>query len=162
MIPTVRTATPTSPPVWQGPRVVRCDRRAWRTRRVSDPVPGMRRLAPLVLALALAAAPAAAAPPKVTAVAPPPPTGATEVVPGLTYQRVQQPGPQVVNVLRLTRGSPLLTLAPVLTAGTPAKRGSLTGYVHATLDAGSVAAVNGDLFNLQQAFPSGILVQGGV
>jgi Phosphodiester glycosidase len=120
----------------------------------------MRRLVPLLAALA--ALPATAAAAKVSTLPPPAPTGPTQVVPGLSYQRLEQPGPQVVHVLRMQRGAPYLGLGPVLTAGTPAKRGSLTGFVRSTLDAGSVAAVNGDLFNLAQAFPSGILEQAGV
>ncbi len=119
----------------------------------------MRRLALLLVVLAALPATAAA---KVTTLPPPVPTGPTEVVPGLTYQRLQQPGPQVVHVLRMQQGAAYLSLNPVLTAGTPAQRGSLTGYVRSTLDAGSVAAVNGDLFNLQSAFPSGIFMSGGV
>ena len=112
------------------------DSRACPAGRVSDPVPGMRRL--VLLLVVLAALPATAAA-KVATLPPPVPAGPTEVVPGLTYQRLQQPGPQVVHVLRMQLGAAYLSLNPVLTAGTPAQRGSLTGYMRSTLDAGSVA-----------------------
>ncbi len=93
-------------------------------------------------AVAVAAAPAAAL--------------AVELAPGISYDRIEQPGPQVVHVLAVRPG-PLVRLGPALTAGSPAKRGTLTSLMQSLQGAGAVAGVNGDYFNLTDAYPSGVL-----
>jgi hypothetical protein len=114
----------------------------------SDPLPPVKRVLLALSAAALAAAPAAA-------------SAAPEViVPGVSYERIVRPGPEVVHVIR-ARLSSLVTLQPVLTAGTPSKRGTLTGAIRARLDQGAVAGMNGDYFNLSAAYPSGILMTAG-
>lgn len=83
----------------------------------------------------------------------------TEVVPGVTYERVEQAG-QVLHITRVTQG-PLITVRPVLTAGVPTQRGTLTQAMGARLGDGAVIGVNGDYFNLENAYPSGLLISGG-
>lgn len=85
---------------------------------------------------------------------------AVELAPGIGYDRLEQPGPQVVHVLTIRPG-PLVRLEAGLTAGTPARRGTLTGAMRVRLDAGAVAGVNGDYFNLSDAYPSGVLALPG-
>jgi phosphodiester glycosidase len=115
----------------------------------------MRRAALVALAGLLAAAvPAAAAPPLVSTVAPPAKPGPVEVVPGMAYQRLVEPGPQVLHVIRVRLG-PLMGLQPVLTGGSLTARGTLTSAMRARLDGGAIAGINGDFFNFAQGFPSG-------
>jgi hypothetical protein len=83
----------------------------------------------------------------------------TKVVPGVTYKRLVQPG-QVIDITRVSPG-PLITVRPVLTGGAPTRRGRLTDAMHARLGDGAVAGVNGDYFNLKNAYPSGLLLTGG-
>jgi hypothetical protein len=102
---------------------------------------------------------ATAAPPLVTSFNPQPPARPLQVVPGLSYQRIADPG-QVVHVLRLRPG-PRLALTLGLTGSVPTSRATLTSAVRARLAAGVVAGVNADYFNLAQGFPSGLLLVGG-
>ncbi len=81
----------------------------------------------------------------------------TDVVPGITYERVVFPGPQVVNVVRVRQG-PLIAIRPVLTSGAPTRRTRLTDAMRSRLGEGAVVAVNGDFFNLQNSYPSGLLM----
>lgn len=98
------------------------------------------------LALALAAAPALAAP--------------VEVAPGVTLERLERPGPQVVHVMRV-RQSPLTRVAPILTSGSPARRERLSTAIGALRPFGGVAGMNGDFFNVDFAYPSGAMLIGG-
>jgi hypothetical protein len=82
-----------------------------------------------------------------------------EVVPGVTYERLQRPG-QVVDIVRVTPG-PLIAVNPVLTGGVVTRRGRLTDAMRVRLGAGAVVGVNGDYFNLRDAYPSGLLMTGG-
>lgn len=79
-----------------------------------------------------------------------------EVVPGVTYERVETPG-QAVHVTRVTQG-PLIDIHPILTAGAPTRLSRLTSAMRARLGGGAVAGVNGDYFNLDHGYPSGLLV----
>ncbi len=81
----------------------------------------------------------------------------TDVVPGITHERVVFAGPQVVNVVRIHQG-PLTAIRPILTAGVPSQRARLTDAMRARLGEGAVVAVNGDFFNLQNSYPSGLLM----
>ena len=83
----------------------------------------------------------------------------TQVVPGITYERVARPG-QVIHVVRVVQG-PLVSIHPVLTGGSPSQRGRLTDAMRARLGDGAVVGVNGDYFNLDNAYPSGLLMVGG-
>jgi Phosphodiester glycosidase len=82
-----------------------------------------------------------------------------EVVPGITYERLTVPN-QVIHVVRVRQG-PLIGIRPVLTAGAPSRRAPLTSAMRARLGDGAVIGVNGDYFNLDNAYPSGLLMTGG-
>lgn len=106
-----------------------------------------RRLAPLTAAVCAAAvAPLAVGAP-------------TEVVPGVTYERVEGGG-QVTHITRVTP-SPLITFRPVPFSGATARRGLLTDMMRQRLGSGAVAGVNGDFFNWDSGFPSGLFIQDG-
>ena len=49
----------------------------------------------------------------------------------------------------------------MLTGGSPSQRGRLTNAMRARLGDGAVVGVNGDYFNLDNAYPSGLLMVGG-
>lgn len=83
----------------------------------------------------------------------------SEVVPGVTYERLARPG-QVVHIVRVIQG-PRISIRPVLTGGAPSQRGRLTNAMRARLGDGAVVGVNGDYFNLDSAYPSGLLMVGG-
>ena len=83
----------------------------------------------------------------------------SQVVPGVTYERLQLPG-QVAHVVRVTQG-PLIDIRPVLTGGAPTRRAPLTSAMRTRLGDGAVIGVNGDYFNLDNAYPSGLLMTGG-
>ena len=80
-------------------------------------------------------------------------------MPGITYERLTPPG-QVIHVVRLVQG-PLTSIHPILTGGAPSQRGRLTSAMRARLGDGAVVGVNGDYFNLDNAYPSGLLMVGG-
>lgn len=83
----------------------------------------------------------------------------SQVVPGITYERIQLPG-QVHHVVRVVQG-PLIGIRPVLTAGAPSRRAPLTRAMRDRLGEGAVVGVNGDYFNLDNAYPSGLLMSAG-
>ncbi len=83
----------------------------------------------------------------------------TDVVPGVTYERVAGGG-QVTHVTRVDP-SPLISFRPVPFNGTTARRGLLTTMMRQRLGSGAVAGVNGDFFNWDSGFPSGLFVQDG-
>ena len=78
------------------------------------------------------------------------------VVPGVTYERLDRPG-QVIHVTHVVQG-PLISVRPVLTGGAPTRRATLTAAMGARLGDGAVVGVNGDYFNLDNAYPSGLLI----
>jgi hypothetical protein len=80
----------------------------------------------------------------------------SEVVPGVTYERVEQPG-QVIQVTRVVQG-PRVSVRPVMAGGAPTRRARLTDAMAARLGDGAVVGVNGDYFNLENAYPSGLLI----
>ncbi len=118
-----------------------------------------RHTRPLALALGAAAVAAAAAPAAgavtVTSL-PKPPPAVSEVAPGVTYQRVVRPGGVVLHVVRTRPGA--ATLSPFMPGGNTRTPGDLQAGTAARLT--SVASVNGDFFNLQNGYPSGITVIG--
>lgn len=91
----------------------------------------------------------------------PAPAGAQPVVvaPGVSLE-TRSDGRQVLHVLRV-RQTALTRVVPILTSGTPARRARLTAAVTALGPQGAVAGVNGDFFNVRQAYPSGLLLTGG-
>ncbi len=108
----------------------------------------------------LLAVPGAAAAAPVEALPPPKPPAIQEVAPGVGYQRIVQGRGQVVHVVRAPLG-PRVSLAPVLLAGSPVRRGSLTGAMSARLGSGAVAGINGDFFSYTTNDPSGVFLAGG-
>jgi hypothetical protein len=117
------------------------------------------RLAVPLLAASLVVVPVAAAAP-VEPLPPPRLPAVTEVVPGVGYEREVRAGGEVVHVVR-ARTSPRISLAPVLLGGSPSRRGQLASALAARADSGAIAGINGDLFNLQASYPSGIFLTGG-
>ena len=82
-----------------------------------------------------------------------------EVVPGITYEQLTVPD-QVYHIVRVRQG-PLIGIRPVLTGGAPTRRAPLTSAMRSRLGDGAVIGVNGDYFNLNDAYPSGLLMTGG-
>lgn len=117
----------------------------------------MRR-AHLALAAAALAVPvhAVAAPPPVEPLLPPSPA-VEQVAPGIGYQRIVDPGPQVIHVIK-AQPSGLVSLSPILTGGATSRRGNLADALAARSPSGGVVAVNGDFFNTSASYPSGITV----
>jgi hypothetical protein len=111
-------------------------------------------LAKLAFALAFAgllAAPAAAKP--------------VLLMPGVSYDRTVQftrHGPVVTHVLEAPKPGELYELAPVLSNGSIVGSESLTSMERSLSATATVAGVNGDLFNVLDGHPSGILMQSGV
>ena len=83
----------------------------------------------------------------------------SQIVPGVSYERLTPPG-QVYHVVRVTQG-PRIGIRPVLTGGAPSQRARLTTAMRQRLGNGAVIGVNGDYFNLSNAYPSGLLMIGG-
>jgi hypothetical protein len=89
----------------------------------------------------------------------PAPRGPEVLAPGIAYQRlVRDEG--VVHLVRMRPG-PRRSLAPVLTAGRPSARASLTSAVRSRFATGAVGGINGDFFNFGAAYPSGLLLLDG-
>lgn len=114
-----------------------------------------RRLLPAVLLLALAAAGPAAA--QVT-VLEDTAAGPQAVVPGITYERRAQDA-QVLHVIRAAP-SARTRLEAITTGPNVMSRGDLGTAVRQRLAGGVVAGVNGDFFNYDYGYPSGVLVRG--
>ena len=110
----------------------------------------------LLASAALLTAPAAVLAAPVESI-PAPAPAVVQVAPGISYQRLVDPGGQVVHVLRAQR-SGLVSITPRLLTGSPSQRGGLAATLAAESAQGAVAAVNGDFFNLAQAYPSGLTV----
>ncbi|HWH15796.1 MAG TPA: phosphodiester glycosidase family protein [Miltoncostaeaceae bacterium] len=113
------------------------------------------RLALPVLALALALPAAGAEPASVQAA-----SQRTDLAPGLVLQRLVRPDGQVVHVLRMRRSPGVLDLEPVLLGGSTQSVGSLSRHVRDRLPAGTLAGINGDLFNFVRSYPSGVFARG--
>lgn len=103
------------------------------------------RIATAVAAVAATATPALAA--------------ESEIVPGITYERLVRDG-TVVHVTRITQG-PLVSVRPERISGEVDTRGLLTRALGARARGGALLGVNGDYFNWDNGYPSGLLVLGG-
>ena len=113
----------------------------------------------LVLGLVLAgwaAMPALAAASAVSAIPLPTPPMLT-LAPGVTYQRAVLAGGQVVHIIRIAPDG-LATIDPVVVSGAVGRRGDLARATRALAPSGAVASVNGDFFNFDQAYPSGLTI----
>lgn len=83
----------------------------------------------------------------------------SEIVPGITYERLVQ-GAQVTHITRVNPG-PLVSVRPERITGEVDTRGLLTGAMGARAKGGALLGVNGDYFNWENGYPSGMLVLGG-
>ena len=79
------------------------------------------------------------------------------LAPGITYQRSVIAGGEVIHILRIAPGR-LTTLQPVFVAGAVDARGDLARSTRALAPQGAVASINGDFFNFDQAYPSGLTI----
>lgn len=117
-----------------------------------------RRIGALTVAFALAAASAQAAPQPV------PTSGAgagqlTRIVPGITYQVMNRPGPQRLHVVSFTYNV-LTRMAPAQASGSLTRRATLADGMASRLAQGATAGINGDYFSLGSGTPSGVLAVG--
>ncbi len=83
----------------------------------------------------------------------------SEIVPGITYERLVQ-GAQVTHVTRINPG-PLVSMRPERITAEVETRGLLTAAMAARAKSGALLGVNGDYFNWDDGYPSGMLVLGG-
>jgi hypothetical protein len=87
------------------------------------------------------------------------------LMPGVTYDRevdFSSHGPVVVHVLRAPRPTGLYALKPVLSNDAVIGRERVTQMQRRVSAAATVAGVNGDLFNWNIGYPSGMLMLNGV
>jgi len=82
------------------------------------------------------------------------------LAPGITYQREVIAGGEVIHVVRIAPGG-LTTLQPVFVSGAVDARGDLARATRTLGSQGAVASVNGDFFNFDQAYPSGLTITAG-
>jgi exopolysaccharide biosynthesis protein len=88
-----------------------------------------------------------------------------QLLPSLTYERQVQftsHGPVAINVLTAPRPGGAWALKPVLSNETITGTETVTAMEKRVSSQATVAGVNGDLYNLKDGHPSGILVRGGV
>jgi hypothetical protein len=89
----------------------------------------------------------------------------TLLMPGVTYaKRVQftPHGPVVLNVITAPRPGGLYSLQPVLSNESILGREKVTDMQKRLSASATVAGVNGDLFNVNDGHPSGVLMRNGV
>jgi hypothetical protein len=87
------------------------------------------------------------------------------LMPGVTYDRevdFTSHGPVVVHVLRAPRPTGLYALKPVLSNDAVIGRERVTQMQRRVSASATVAGVNGDLFNWNVGYPSGMLMMNGV
>jgi flagellar hook assembly protein FlgD len=121
----------------------------------------MRRVALATLAVLACAAPAPAALPRSARQV----GGTQTLMANVTYQRLVQftsHGPVVFHVLTAPRPGGLYALRPVLSNDTIVGRERVTDMQKALAATATVAGTNGDLFNLRDGRPSGVLMRSGV
>jgi hypothetical protein len=89
----------------------------------------------------------------------------TELMPGVTYtQEVKRIGGKqvVLHIVTAPRPGGLYRLVPVLSNGTVTGRETLTEMQARLSSTATVVGVNGDFFNWDLGYPSGIFMRGGV
>ena len=90
---------------------------------------------------------------------------ARTLMPGVTYERTVEftpHGPVVVHVMRGPRPTGLYALKPILSNDAIVGRERVTQMQRRVSTTATVAGVNGDLFNWNVGFPSGMLIMNGV
>lgn len=133
--------------------------RAGRGARVTCPAVPTRPQALALTCLAWAAGAGVATASPVVSL-PPPAPAVWQVTPGISVQRLVEPGPQVVHVLRAQRTG-LVGVSPILVGGATSRRGGLADALAARSASGAAVAVNADFFNNSASYPSGITITRG-
>jgi hypothetical protein len=90
---------------------------------------------------------------------------ATQLMPGVTYQRILRwtpAGPQVLYVVTAPKPVGLYKLMPLLSNGTIIGRETVSGIERDASPQMTTVGVNGDFFHWTGGWPSGLLMQGGV
>ena len=86
-------------------------------------------------------------------------------MPGVSYERdvdFTPHGPVVVHILRAPRPVGLYALKPILSNDAIIGREKVTQMQKRVTTSATVAGINGDLFNWNVGFPSGMLMMNGV
>ena len=87
------------------------------------------------------------------------------LMPAVTYEKQVQftnHGPVVLHVMIAPKPGGLYSLEPVLSNGLIPDKQTVTAMQKAVSGSGTVAGVNGDLFNFNDGHPTGILIRDGV
>ena len=95
----------------------------------------------------------------------PPATYTADLMPGVTYTREVKTvrGKQVVvHVVTAPKPGGLYRLVPVLSNGTITGTETVTQMEERLSDQATAVGINGDLFNWQQGYPSGIFMRDGI
>ncbi len=90
---------------------------------------------------------------------------ATQLMPGVTYQRILRwtpAGPQVLYVVTAPKPVGLYKLMPLLSNGTIIGRETVSAIERDASTQMTTVGVNGDFFHWTGGWPSGLLMQGGV
>jgi hypothetical protein len=90
---------------------------------------------------------------------------ATQLMPGVTYQRILRwtpAGPQVLYVVTAPKPVGLYKLMPLLSNGTIIGRETVSAIERDASAQMTTVGVNGDFFHWTGGWPSGLLMQGGV
>jgi hypothetical protein len=89
----------------------------------------------------------------------------TQMMPAVTYERVLQwtgAGPIAMHVVTAPRPGGLYSLTPLLSNGTITGRETMSSMERRASSGMTTIGVNGDFFNLQGGWPSGLLIRSGV
>jgi len=90
---------------------------------------------------------------------------ATQLMPGVTYERILRwtpAGPQVLHVVTAPKPVGLYKLMPLLSNGTIIGRETVSAIERDASTQMTTVGVNGDFFHWTGGWPSGLLMQGGV
>ena len=97
--------------------------------------------------------------------APPAPAAVTELMPGVSYQRILRwtsAGPVVMYVVTAPRPQGLYRLTPLLSNGTIIGRETVSAMERDASSQMTTVGVNGDFFHWAGGWPSGLLIRNGV
>jgi hypothetical protein len=97
--------------------------------------------------------------------APPAPAAATQLMPGVSYQRILRwtsAGPVVMYVVTAPKPQGLYKLTPLLSNGTIIGRETVSSMERDASSQMTTVGVNGDFFHWTGGWPSGLLIRNGV
>ena len=97
--------------------------------------------------------------------APPAPAAVTQLMPGVTYQRILRwtsAGPLVMYVVTAPKPQGLYRLTPLLSNGTIIGRQTVSSMERDASSQMTTVGVNGDFFHWTGGWPSGLLIRNGV